>query len=314
MLVGIIGLGGIAQKAYLPILTSMEGTDLALCSRFEQTVVRHQKQYRISAGVTSLPDLIQLGIQAAFVLSPSSTHEPIARELLEHGIDVFLEKPATLRSEDTRSLAELAERRKRVLMVGFNRRYAPLHVAARKLWQDAPIGLALFQKHRPSPFHPDLERHFTDDTIHQIDMLRFFCGEGEVVSTVQSTSPGLLLGAATTVALERGGYGMVMTYLQAGRWQETYSLHGAGRSMIVEAFARLHMINPQEEVVQEVPYASAWLTTLEARGFNREIQLFLECVTQRSEPPTSGWDALKTQLLLEKMVASLSHSKVEESH
>src|SRR5512143_1069668 len=128
MLIGIVGLGDIALKAYLPVLASLNGIELALCSRSEGSVRRVQQQYRIQRGTTRLEELIAMGLKAAFVLSPSPAHEPLARALLEGGVDVFLEKPATLHSEETRALAELADRRQRILMVGFNRRYAPLHV------------------------------------------------------------------------------------------------------------------------------------------------------------------------------------------
>ena len=309
MLIGIIGLGEIAGKAYLPVLGCLEGIELSLCSRSEENVARLQSQYRINRGTTRLQDLIDLGIKAAFVLSPSETHKQIAQELLENGIDVFLEKPATLHSSDTRALAELAERKKRVLMVGFNRRYAPLHASAKQMWNEKKIGMGMFQKHRTNASHPHLEHQFTDDTIHQIDLLRFFCGEAEVVSTVQYISSDRLLGATSTVALERGGYAIVVTSLEAGRWQETYTLHGSGQSMVVEAFTRLRMITPQEEFVRDEPYASSWLTTLEARGFNQQIYHFINCVIRRDEPKTSAWEALKTQLLLEKMLASLTYSK-----
>jgi virulence factor len=311
MLIGIVGLGEIAHKAYLPILASSEGIELALCSRSESSVQRVQQQYRIQRGTTRLEELIAMRPQAAFVLSPSGTHAPLARALLEGGIDVFLEKPATLHSQETQSLAELADRGQRILMVGFNRRYAPLHVRGRQIWQDRPVGMALFEKHRPSASHPNLKHQFYDDTVHQIDLLRFFCGEGQVVSTVEYITHDLLLGAASTVALERGGYAMVVTSLQAGRWQETYTLHGGGQSMIIEAFARLRLLSKHEEMVQEETYASTWRTTLEGRGFNAQIAHFLECVGQRCQPQTTAWDSLKTQLLVEQMVASVTHTRIE---
>jgi virulence factor len=303
MQVAIIGLGGIAGKAYLPLLTAWEGIEVLLCSRTPATVERLQAQYRLPWGTTNLDELLSWEPQAAIVLTPSPTHRAIAGRMLEAGVDVFVEKPATMRSAETQELAELAEARKRVLMVSFNRRYAPLHRQARELWGNRTVGLCVLEKHRASAAHPDLFSNYIDDTIHVIDLLRFFCGDGEVVGTVQHRRQGRLVGAVSTVALQGGGYGMVVTSLQAGRWTERYALHGDGASMYLDAFSRLRLVTEEGERVWEEDYAGTWRTTLEARGFADQLAHFFECVRSRQQPLTSGWEALKTQLLLEEMVA-----------
>jgi virulence factor len=301
--VAIIGLGGIARKAYLPLLTAWEGVELLLCSRTPAAVKQSQAQYRLPRGTISMDELLRWEPQAAFVLTPSPTHRAIAGRLLEAGVDVFVEKPATMGSAETQGLAELADARGRVLMVGFNRRYAPLHHQARALWGDRAVGLCVLQKHRASAAHPDLFSNYIDDTIHIIDLLRFFCGDGEVVSTVQQVNQGRVVDAASTVALQGGGYGMVVTSLQAGRWIEQYALHGDGASMYVDAFSRLRLVTGEEEQVRGEVWAGTWTPTLKARGFADQIAHFFDCIRTRQQPLTSGWEALKTQRLLEEMVA-----------
>jgi virulence factor len=303
MRVGVIGLGGIARKGYLPLLTSWEGVDLLLCSRNPAAVEALKAQYRVARGAASLDELLRWGPEAVFVLTPSPTHYEIVEKLLAAGIDVFVEKPATMHSHETRLLAELADRQGKILMVGFNRRYAPLHRQARQLWGDRPVGMAVLHKHRSSAYHPSLYNNYIDDTVHIIDMLRFFCGDVEAVSTVYQMSRDKLTGAASTVALPGGGYGMVLTSLQAGRWNEQYEIHGGGASIYIEAFSRLTLVTEQEQQVWEETYASSWKSTLEGRGFAGEITHFFECVQTRQQPHTSGWEALKTQLLLEAMLA-----------
>jgi len=303
MRVGVIGLGGIARKGFLPVLTSWEGLDLLLCSRNLVVVESLKAQYRVARGAASLDELLSWGPQAVFVLTPSPTHYEIVGKLLAAGVDVFVEKPATMHSHETRTLAELADRQGKILMVGFNRRYAPLHRQARQLWGDRPVGMAVLHKHRSSAYHPGLYNNYIDDTVHIIDMLRFFCGDGEAVSTVHQMSHDKLVGAASTVAFPGGGYGMVLTSLQAGRWNEQYEIHGAGASIYIDAFSRLTLVTEGEQQVWEETYASAWKTTLEGRGFAGEIAHFFECVQTRQPPHTSGWEALKTQLLLEAMLA-----------
>ena len=303
MQVAVIGLGDIAKKGYLPVLTACEEVELLFMSRSPETVRSLQDQYRVAHGTTNLEDVLRARPKAAFVLSPAETHFEIAHALLKGGIDVFLEKPATQHSEQTQQLAQLAEQHSRILMVGFNRRYAPLHRQARDLWGSHTTSIALFQKYRSDASHPSLLHQFTEDTIHQIDMLRYFCGEGEVVSTVQQMQDGQLVGAISTVALERGGFAQVVTSLRAGRWQEVYALHGDQISLQIEAFSELRLREKSSEQIWKETYDSSWKTTLEGRGFAGQINHFFDCVRRCTQPMTDGWDSVKTQRLMESMVA-----------
>ncbi len=302
MRIAVIGLGDIAQKAYLPLLASWEGIELFLCSRSPATVERLQRQYRVLSGTTNLSDVPKWNPDAAFVLTPSPTHVAAARFLLEAGIDVFLEKPATLHSQETLEIAQLADSQERILMVGFNRRFAPLHQQAKALWQERPIGFCVLEKHRATAAHPDLFSNYLDDTIHIIDLLRFFCGEGEALFTVQQVREGRLVGAVSLIALHGGGYGLVVTSLQAGGWREQYALHGSGRSLYLDAFSRLRLVSDGSEQVWELG-SGEWRPMLEARGFVSQIAHFLTCVRHRQSPLTSAWEAYRTQSLLEEMVA-----------
>ncbi len=73
--------------------------------------------------------------------------------------------------------------------------------------------------------------------------------------------------------------------------------------MYLDAFSRLRLVTEEGERVWEENYAGSWKTTREARGFANQVAHFFECVRSRQQPLTSGWEALKTQLLLEAMVA-----------
>jgi virulence factor len=300
--IAVIGLGVIAQKAYLPILSVLEGVELLFCSRTQSTVESLQSQHRVARGTTDLHELLEWHPQAAFVLAPTGAHYSIASQLLAAGTDVFLEKPAASTSHETRLLSEQAEAAGRVLMVGFNRRYAPLHRLAHELWAGRPVNIAQFEKHRARGFHPDLTVHYTEEMIHIIDLLRFFCGEGKALATPFHQQDGQLVWAASSTVLERGGIASVQASMQAGHWMERYALHGSGVSLYVEAFSRVVFVSGEEQRVWEESYPS-WRTTLEGRGFYDQIAHFFECVRTRQQPRTSGWEALKTQQLTESMIA-----------
>jgi virulence factor len=310
MRAAVIGLGGIAEKAYMPLLSGWEGLDLILHARTRATVEQYQAQYRVPDGTNVFDEVLALEPEVAFVLTPSDTHYEIARRLLEAGVHVYLEKPATLRSERTRSLAELAEERDRALMVGFNRRYAPLHQRARELWGGRPVGFCVLEKHRDSAYHPDLYSNYIDDTVHIIDLLRFFCGEPTPVRTASHVKDGKLVRATALLEINETGTAVVATELNAGTWQERYTLHGGGASIYVEAFSELRFVDGKGQRVEKETYASAWTSTLKGRGFEDEIAHFLACVREGRSPRTSAWEALKTQELLEAMVEAADEDRV----
>lgn len=62
---------------------------------------------------------------AACVAVPTTSHAPVAGELLERGLDVLVEKPIATTRAQARELVELARRRGRVLQVGHIERFSP---------------------------------------------------------------------------------------------------------------------------------------------------------------------------------------------
>jgi predicted dehydrogenase len=75
-------------------------------------------------------------IECAVVATPTTTHFDVARELIEAGRDVMVEKPITAEVDEGRKLNELAEKRQRILQVGHVERYNPAIVAVAPLLRD----------------------------------------------------------------------------------------------------------------------------------------------------------------------------------
>ena len=53
-------------------------------------------------------------VDAVVVVTPAQSHFPLCREFLEAGKDVFVEKPLTLDNDESRQLAELADKHERI--------------------------------------------------------------------------------------------------------------------------------------------------------------------------------------------------------
>jgi len=68
-------------------------------------------------------DLFKMGLDAIVVATPPYLHYKFAREALELGLHVLVEKPLTLNSQEAEQLIELADQKNLVLMVGHTFRY-----------------------------------------------------------------------------------------------------------------------------------------------------------------------------------------------
>lgn len=64
-------------------------------------------------------------VDAVIIATPAETHYGLAKAFLEAGKHVFVEKPLAMRTEEAIELGEIAEREKRVLMVGHTFLYNP---------------------------------------------------------------------------------------------------------------------------------------------------------------------------------------------
>jgi predicted dehydrogenase len=72
-------------------------------------------------------------IECAVVATPTTKHYEVARELLEAGVDVMIEKPITATVEEAQSLIEIAEKHGRIIQVGHVERYHPAIAAVADL-------------------------------------------------------------------------------------------------------------------------------------------------------------------------------------
>ncbi|UCF09667.1 MAG: Gfo/Idh/MocA family oxidoreductase [Candidatus Bipolaricaulota bacterium] len=80
------------------------------------------------------------GITAAVIATPASTHAALARDALDGGLDVLVEKPLALGISDAEELVERAERRGRILMVDHLLRYHPAVEMLRGWLRDGTLG------------------------------------------------------------------------------------------------------------------------------------------------------------------------------
>jgi scyllo-inositol 2-dehydrogenase (NAD+) len=97
------------------------------------------------------PLLVNREIEAVYIsATPESTHYPIARDALNAGKHVFLEKPIAMSLKEADELIALARSRNLKFTIGYSQRFNPKYAYVRKSVRDGTIGkpvTALVSRH-----------------------------------------------------------------------------------------------------------------------------------------------------------------------
>lgn len=287
--IAVVGLGGIARKAHLPLLATNPSVRIVgLASRTGQAVSELEGQYRLPLQSRTIEQILSRPPQAAFVLASTESHPEVVCALLDAGVHVYLEKPLASAMEGAEQIVARAERTDRHVMVGFNRRFAPLYIRAKELVPSPSV--IQITKHRAGSRFNVLQG-LLDDTIHIIDLLRYYGGEPESVSAVISGDPVTI---TALCRLSGGGTGVISQTYGAGQVSERVELHGGGVSAVVEEMETLRIRTDGRERVEGY---QPWTTTLEKRGFVHAHAHFLQSLTNEETPAPSAADSLLSQRL-----------------
>ncbi len=293
MKVGVIGLGDIAHKAYLPVLTTQPGVQPHLHTRTRATLDRTGDTYRLPDGQRhdDLDSLIAAGPDAAFVHAPTGDHPHIVSRLLTAGIPTYVDKPLARHLGDAQRIVELAETREVPLAVGFNRRHAPAYAHL----VEHPRDLILMQKHRRG-LPQDPRDMVYDDFIHVVDTLRFLAPAAIDRVAVSCRVGGGLL---HHVVLQLSGEGFTAVGTmnhRSGSAEEVLEVSGQDAKREVRNLAEIIDHKGQPSVRRR----GDWVPVPRQRGIEQAAVAFLDAV--RAGRAISAQDALRTHELCEQIV------------
>src|SRR5919108_6194115 len=166
-LVGVVGVGYLG-KFHAEKYAASDKARLVGVVDIDETRAREVAK---KVGATALTDYRELfgRVQCVSIVVPTRLHYSIARDFLETGVDVLVEKPLTADIAEATELVDIAQAKKRILQVGHLERFNP---AIRRL-EGAIKDPKFVECHRLAPF---VERGTDVDVvldlmIHDIDVI-----------------------------------------------------------------------------------------------------------------------------------------------
>ncbi|MFD3228633.1 Gfo/Idh/MocA family protein [Rahnella aceris] len=298
--IGVIGLGGIAQKAYLPVLSHAENwTLVGGFSPNQQKAQTICDSYRMAC--FSRMDELAGQCDAVFVHSSTASHFEVVGQLLAQGLHVYVDKPLAAELEQAEQLVEQARKTGKTLMVGFNRRFAPLY---RQLKDNMQSAASLrMDKHRTDSVGPnDLRFTLLDDYLHVVDTALWLAGGNASLESglIQINEANQMLYGEHHFLC---GETLVTTSMhrRAGTFRE--SVQAVTEGAVYQLDNMQIWREEQQDILTQLP-VPGWQSTLTQRGFVGAIEHFVACVSNQTAPETSGEQAIYAQAMIEKILNS----------
>src|SRR6266852_3058449 len=154
--VGLIGFGLAGRAFHAPVIRAVPGLHLAAI--LQRSGAEAAEKYPDVRIVRSVDELLAIPeIRLAVIATPNETHYPFARQCLEAGRDVVVDKPFTTTVAEAVSLVQFAKKTNRVLTVYQNRRYDGDFQAIRQIIEAGKLGRIVRFETSYDRFRPQLK-------------------------------------------------------------------------------------------------------------------------------------------------------------
>jgi predicted dehydrogenase/threonine dehydrogenase-like Zn-dependent dehydrogenase len=253
---GVLGAGAFAGSTLLPAFKSVENVHMVgIASRQGVTATHLAKRFAFSYCTTDERRIV--GDPNVNVVVVATRHDLHASQVLAAramGKHVFVEKPLCLNEAELQRIERaFADPDSPLLMVGFNRRFAPLAIRLKEFFGDVSDPLAVHYRINAGSLPPE---HWVRDLAvgggrivgegcHFIDLAGWLVRQRPclVASHQLPDSAGPSDNMVITLAYPNGAVGTIAFLASGDRalGKERIEVHGGGRSAVLEDFRRLEL-------------------------------------------------------------------------
>jgi myo-inositol 2-dehydrogenase/D-chiro-inositol 1-dehydrogenase len=297
--VGVVGVGMIGQDHIRRLTRVLSGVDVVAVSDVDIGRARAVAGGLREAAVHATGEQLVADdrVDAVVVCSWGETHEQYVLAAIAAGKPVFCEKPlATTQEACRRILAAETAAGRRLVQVGYMRRYDPAYRALREVVQDGSLGLPLLMHctHRnPSvPAHYRGDSMINDTAVHEIDMVRWMFGEEIAAVSVLRPRPSRHSGDLPDplVLLLETGSGILVDVEVSANIRYGYDIRGevvgeSGTATLAEPSTV--QVRRGGTVIDRVP--ADWRERF-VRAYDVELQEWVDAVGGDGQLGPSAWD------------------------
>jgi predicted dehydrogenase/threonine dehydrogenase-like Zn-dependent dehydrogenase len=304
--IGLLGAGSFATGTILPILKRIPGVELSVVNAASGSHARHAaNKFGFRSCSTEERDVFDHpSVNTVVIATRHHLHAAQVLSALKAGKHVFCEKPLCLTKEELVDISTAYESTPaaQLLLVGFNRRFAPLAVRMKNFLRQTAEPLALHYRVNAGSLAPD---HWLNDPLqgggrligevcHFVDFLCFLTDSSPVEVEARSLPNSGRYSNDNVVCSLRftdGSQGTI-TYLANGDRsysKERIEVFGGSAVAVLEDFRRLELVRGGHRTVFR-----SFLR--QDKGHQAEWEAFIAAIQNGSESPIPFRETVSTML------------------
>jgi len=294
--VGLLGAGGFATSTLIPAMQTSESTSLvSVCAATGSHSQHAARKFGFQQSTTDELEILQNSeINAVVIATRNHLHAKQTIAAIERGKHVFCEKPLCLTEEELAAITQVYTQvriPRPLLMVGFNRRFAPMSTRMKSFLEQISEPLVLTYRINAGYLAPD---HWLNDpeqgggrilgeVCHFIDLLLFLARSpivevgGRRIENSARYSGG---NALISLRFANGSQGTIIYLANGDRSfsKERIEVFGGGSTAVLEDFRRLELVRDgRKQVIR-----SRWRHD---KGHRAEWTAFVSAIRSSSAPP-----------------------------
>ncbi len=319
--IGVIGVGSMGQQHARVLFHSEHAQLVAVADRDQEQLEKVAKRYNAVPYLDYREMLQREQLEAVTVAVPTSLHHSVALAALAEKKHTFVEKPLALTEQQAREIIAGAEQQKVKLMVGHIERFNPAVTELKQRLLRGDLGeIYHLEVQRIGPFPARITDVgvITDLSVHDLDIIRYLLqvsprrvyaeihqklhptGEDSVTALLRYTNEALAVLNVNFLSPTKirqlqvfGKKGMFkVNYLdQELYFYENKSFASDNWESVTEGDMK-KIIVPKKEPLQ------------------LELDAFLHCIRNDSEPPVTGADGLNVLILAQQLIESAREQKI----
>lgn len=287
-----------------------------ICDSDPSKLLAIQKIYPEAETVENLkPILLDPGVRGVVVASSAASHYSLSKEILLADKDVLVEKPMALNLEEAEEMLEIADKRKRILMVGHLLIYHPVVDRLKEMVDSGDLGKIYYiytQRVNLGVIRQD-ENALMSFAPHDLSVILYLLNEEPVVVSAHGESY-IQNGVEDVVFLSLRFYDGKMANIHLS-WLDPHKLRrvtivGSKQMVVFDDMEASEKLKIYDKGVGSTSY-STYGEYLSLRfgditipgikmvePLRAEAEHFIQCIESRKEPKTGGRDGLKVVKIL----------------